>query len=411
MLLRPDTPAASRPAFTATEKRQLLLYALIAFGLPALLALPLGLTQRAGYPVDVFPNAQMYYPAAGVMLALLVTRRDGAPLPRRFYGFFLALAAVMAGCALASALLPALPWATAIQFVIIAGSILAWIFLLTEKKPTRAAAGLCWGWKSPGVTRRSFAMIGLFLALYLGRFAFSAAVSGEWPSYRAYFGGAAPYLIFVSLLPSFFLAFTAFFGEEYGWRYFLQPLLQRRFGAVRGTLLLGVAWGLWHLPLDLFFYSPATSLQSIAAHQITCITLGVFFAFAYLKTGNIWVPVILHYLNNNMIAVLSGSADIGNQVYGWAEIGAAALINGVIFLPFLASRVFRPGAAEAPGRNTRPRRPPMPRGQRTPPLCQGTTPGKIPASAPGRPPFFGGGPGALALMPPCRLARAHRRIR
>lgn len=43
-----------------------------------------------------------------------------------------------------------------------------------------------------------------------------------------------------------------FFGEEYGWRYFLWPKLQNRFGKRKGVLLLRILWGLWHLPLNFF---------------------------------------------------------------------------------------------------------------------------------------------------------------
>jgi membrane protease YdiL (CAAX protease family) len=36
-------------------------------------------------------------------------------------------------------------------------------------------------------------------------------------------------------------------GEEFGWRGFAHPRLVARFGAVRGCLILGALWGLWHL--------------------------------------------------------------------------------------------------------------------------------------------------------------------
>jgi membrane protease YdiL (CAAX protease family) len=36
-------------------------------------------------------------------------------------------------------------------------------------------------------------------------------------------------------------------GEEFGWRGFAYPKLAQRFGLVRGSLLLGTIWGLWHL--------------------------------------------------------------------------------------------------------------------------------------------------------------------
>jgi uncharacterized protein len=36
-------------------------------------------------------------------------------------------------------------------------------------------------------------------------------------------------------------------GEEFGWRGFAHPRMVSRHGAVRGALIVGVVWGLWHL--------------------------------------------------------------------------------------------------------------------------------------------------------------------
>lgn len=106
----------------------------------------------------------------------------------------------------------------------------------------------------------------------------SVALQGgdAWAEYLTYWQSSAPWLMALVLVPNFFLSFLPFFGEEYGWRYYLTPALQSRFGARRGALAVGVLWGLWHLPLNLFFYSPDTSLQSIAAQLVVCVTLGVF---------------------------------------------------------------------------------------------------------------------------------------
>ena len=38
-------------------------------------------------------------------------------------------------------------------------------------------------------------------------------------------------------------------GEELGWRGYAQSLLQSRFGPLATSLVLGIVWGLWHLPL------------------------------------------------------------------------------------------------------------------------------------------------------------------
>ena len=74
--------------------------------------------------------------------------------------------------------------------------------------------------------------------------------------------------------------------------------------------------------------------------------MGIFFTFAYELCGrNIWVPVLLHYLNNNGILVWAGTAQIGNLVYTWGDILLTAVTYGIFFLPFLAARVYRKNTA------------------------------------------------------------------
>ena len=123
-------------------------------------------------------------------------------------------------------------------------------------------------------------------------------------------------------------------GEEYGWRYYLQPLMQKRFGIRGGVLVLGVVWGIWHLPIDLFYYTQDSQLLMVIAQQITCIALGIYLAYAYMKTDNIWVPIALHFMNNNLIPVISGNYSasvLENQSITWNELLFSLLLNGVLF--------------------------------------------------------------------------------
>lgn len=327
-----------------TSKRELIIFLLIAFAVPYLMGIPLGICQAAGKDTSMFANAQMFYPAAGVMIAFLLAKRPGIPV--RFYLLYLVATIICLVVSLVSSFVEVSTQQLllVVNLSIIVASVLGWILLLTDKKEKREVYGLRWHgnfWKGLGIGV-------LFVGLKTVAVFISMALSGmeAWNEYLDYWQTYVPWVNLVVLIPNFFFCFLPFFGEEYGWRYYLTPVLQQRFGKRRGVLLLGVIWGLWHLPLNLFFYSPETSLQSIAAQLIVCITLAIFFTYGYELCGrNIWVPVLLHYLNNNMILVWNGTVDISNQVYTWTDIGVTAVLYGVLFLPFLAGKPFQKKAS------------------------------------------------------------------
>ncbi len=329
-------------------KKQMIIYILVAYGITFLM----GIFMWYGYSKDVslymFPNAQMLYPAAGVMLAYLLTDKKNPMLPRRFFAVYLMITVIMMVCAVSSVFYPGeitittSIWTMYGQYIIIIGSILFWIMLLGEHKEKRMEVGLVW--KNSKI---SWLMIILFFGLYILRLVISAALSDEMNLLVEIVGKPTTWMMLISLLINFFLVVVAFFGEEYGWRYYLQPILQKKFGKRWGVILLGIVWGLWHLPVSFFYYSPGTGLQSAVGQQITCITLGIFFAYAYMKTENIWVPVILHFLNNNLIPIVSGNYSasvIENRTTTWISLLPVLLINVVVFGEFIFAKIFRKDA-------------------------------------------------------------------
>lgn len=335
------------------EKKQLLIFTAVAFGVPYLMGIAMGVNYYRGVDVSIFPNAQMYYPAAGAMLALLMTKKKEQKLPVKYYTCFLVLTGLMAVLSILSVVLPDVLMGMLCQLVIVFGSAVSWIFYLIEKKELRRQYYLGWGCPDEGADpkKRSadrtlpWLLIALFLCMYFLRIFASFLLEGEPGAFVQMFAGPYVWISLLVLPFNFFLVYTAFFGEEYGWRGFLQPLLQKRFGLRGGVLILGVVWGLWHLPINVFYYSPQTWLQSILAQQLTCIGIGIFFGMTMLKTRNIWTVVVMHYLNNNLIAVLAGTADvISGQVISWLDILILLAANGVFYASFIASRAYRKGA-------------------------------------------------------------------
>lgn len=322
------------------SKKQIIIFLATAYLLPFILGIFMGFGYSKGVDLSIFPTAQMYYPAAGVILAALITRKNDKLLPLRFFIGFIILTAGLIITALGSIFAPADFWAMLSQWLMMGGSIILWILYFVEGSARRRAYGMkgCkWG--------LTFLLTLLFLALYMVRAAISYGISGQLGFFTDIFTNPVTWVVIVSLIPSFFLAFSAFFGEEYGWRYYLQPILQKKFGLRKGVLLVGIIWGLWHLPINFFYYtSPSMGIISVVSQIITCVTLGVFFAFAYMKTENIWVVIIAHFINNNMAPVISGtfSADVlSNQTIRWADVLFLLVVNSILFLGFLTAKVFK----------------------------------------------------------------------
>jgi len=333
-------------------KKQLIIFTLVAFAVPYLLGIVMGIGYRKGIDLTIFPSAQMYYPAAGVMLAALLTRKNDDYIPRRFFVGYIINTLIMVIMAVGSVFMPAVSWLWPSQIVMMGGSVILLILMLTEKKVKREAYGL----KGKNWKGLVFVSV-LFFVLYLIRAAVSYLISGQTDALLAVAGNPQTWILLIYIAVSYFLGFIPFFGEEYGWRYYLQPIMQKRFGAVKGVILLGVIWGIWHLPINFFYYaSPADGIMSVLMQIITCITLGIFFAYGYMKTNNIWLPVILHYLNNNLILVVSGDTSqdvLQNQQAGWPDLLFLLVVNGILFLSFVLAKHFRKKEYQLPTMNER----------------------------------------------------------
>lgn len=143
-----------------------------------------------------------------------------------------------------------------------------------------------------------------------------------------------------------FLGLIVAFGEEYGWRGYLQTELTR-LGRVRGVFLLGVIWGIWHWPLIWMGYNyPGQPILGSIAMVMVCIVLAYFFAHAVFKANGIWVSAYLHALNNQALSFFVMTMVMPTSMLFSFGIGLPSLaIGALIVLLLLRDPVWKVGKA------------------------------------------------------------------
>lgn len=108
------------------------------------------------------------------------------------------------------------------------------------------------------------------------------------------------------LVPAVFVGVFFFggpLGEEFGWRGYALPALQKRHGWRVASLMIGAVWGVWHLPL--FFLEGSTQSQTpMLVFMLMIGALSVLFAWLFNHTGPSLLSALLLHTAFNAWAFL-----------------------------------------------------------------------------------------------------------
>jgi len=145
-----------------------------------------------------------------------------------------------------------------------------------------------------------------YLVVILGPAVFSLAVAGVYVLLGGPWATAAPAALRegpLMMLPLFLviLTLTDGLGEELGWRGFALPRLLGGHNALAASLILGVIWALWHLPL-IWTEGSAMYQQPVWLPLLDITAKSVLFTWVFLHTrGSVLLAMLLHGATNLFI--------------------------------------------------------------------------------------------------------------
>ena len=123
---------------------------------------------------------------------------------------------------------------------------------------------------------------------------------------------------FISMLDfSFYTLMSALFftliqgatGEESGWRGYLLPAINKKYGIARSSLIVSIIWSFWHAPIWFLEtgYSGAVLFRYIIVFVICITSLGFVMGVCYQRCKNLFVPIFIHFTFNFLGEMFKGS--------------------------------------------------------------------------------------------------------
>lgn len=115
--------------------------------------------------------------------------------------------------------------------------------------------------------------------------------------------------------------------EEAGWRYILQPELEKNHKFITSTIIVSIIWWLWHFPL---FYIQGVSQYGQNYFSFGINVLGLSFVLASIRKNadSVWLCVLFHCITNS----LSGIFIIKDNILGNIVTSIILIFSSLVLL-------------------------------------------------------------------------------
>lgn len=161
---------------------------------------------------------------------------------------------------------------------------------------------------------------------------FYLLLGGEAP------GPASNYTLVIFLLDLFISLITGPLNEEAGWRGYALPRLESRFSALTSSIIIGILWGFWHLPLYL-----VEQRLPFYIFIFLNIVLSILITWGYNNThGSLVIAVLFHFCFNFVGTYIAGKLGLLSTMMfylaGGILIGIYVIIVIIYYGPKRLSR-------------------------------------------------------------------------
>ena len=120
---------------------------------------------------------------------------------------------------------------------------------------------------------------------------------------------ASPVFAHGSFLVGILFGIPAGFFEEIGWMGFAFPRMSRAWSPLSASILLGLLWSLWHLPVVDYLGTAtphgAYKLHYFLAFACAMTAMRVVIAWVYSNTGSVLLSQLLHASSTGALVILS----------------------------------------------------------------------------------------------------------